>query len=60
MLSEDNSNLLLVLASTIILGFGTHDHIFYSFQDHFGARIAQTVQRLAMGWTTEGSEFKSR
>jgi hypothetical protein len=26
---EDNSsNLLLVLASTIILGFGTHDHIF--------------------------------
>jgi hypothetical protein len=25
-----------------------------------GAGIAQSVQRLAMGWTTEGSEFKSQ
>jgi hypothetical protein len=24
------------------------------------AGIAQSVQRLAMGWTTEGSEFESR
>jgi hypothetical protein len=25
-----------------------------------GAGIAQSVQRLATGWTTEGSEFESR
>jgi hypothetical protein len=25
-----------------------------------GARIAQSVQRLATGWTTEGSMFESR
>jgi hypothetical protein len=26
--SEQSSNLLLAVASTVILGFGTHDHIF--------------------------------
>jgi hypothetical protein len=25
-----------------------------------GAGVAQSVQRLATGWTTEGSEFESR
>jgi hypothetical protein len=48
--------------------FACHFHIIISFAildfgpalGNLGAGIAQSVQRLPMGWTTEGSEFKSR
>jgi hypothetical protein len=31
-----------------------------SLHPQMGAGIAQSVERLATGWTTEGSEFESR
>jgi hypothetical protein len=32
----------------------------FVLNDFIGAEIAQSAQRLAKGWTAEGSEFESR
>jgi hypothetical protein len=31
----------------------------FSYMFHFGGGISQSVKRVAVGWTTEGSEFES-
>jgi hypothetical protein len=51
--------------SFLIYGFGYCDIvirncIFKMFLGKLGAGIAQSVQRLAAGWTAEGQNFESR
>jgi hypothetical protein len=61
--TEGENVVVVVVTSMPPMGFETSIPVFERakiFWNLLGAGIAQSVQRLATGWPTEGSEFESR